>query len=559
VYADTWDARDDLGRRLPDFTETGPPRTDRYVGLFYFLWLNMHTQTGPFDISRILAEHPNAMQDGKHPAWGPMGHFHHWGESVFGYYRSDDEYVFRKHAEMLADAGVDVVIFDVTNGFTYKQSYMALCRAFTEARADGVAAPAIAFLCAFGPRPEEVHELHRDLYGPGLYSDLWFRWEGKPLIMAFSTGVDPEVREFFTFRTPVPSYFSGPSGPDQWGWLEVHPQHVFRNEAGEAEQMTVGVAQNAVDDRLTAFSEPGSKGRSFRGGQHDTRPGAVNYGLNFAEQWERALEVDPQFIFITGWNEWVASRYESFADWNALVVFVDMFDQEGSRDIEPMKGGHGDNYYYQMIDGIRRFKGVRPQPLAGMPQSIAIDGRFEDWDPVLPEYRHHRGSTGHRNHPGWGELPHYVNTSGRNDVVSAKVDRDAGSLYFYVRTREALTPHTDPQWMMLFIGTGADPTDAWLGYDFVLNRSPAGDTLVVERSRGGWDWEIVGQAGFAYEGNQLELAIPRSILNLDTGQRLDIRFKWADNTGVDGDPVHFITHGEAAPGGRFAYRYQERP
>jgi hypothetical protein len=34
---------------------------------------------------------------------------HHWGESAFGYYRSDDPWVLRKHAQMLSDAGVDVI------------------------------------------------------------------------------------------------------------------------------------------------------------------------------------------------------------------------------------------------------------------------------------------------------------------------------------------------------------------------------------------------------------------------------------------------------------------
>jgi len=37
---------------------------------------------------------------------------------------------------------------------------------------------------------------------------------------------------------------------------------------------------------------------------------AVNHGYNFQEQWERALQLDPQFIFVTGWNEWIAGRYE---------------------------------------------------------------------------------------------------------------------------------------------------------------------------------------------------------------------------------------------------------
>ena len=58
-------------------------------------------------------------------------------------------------------------------------------------------------------------------------------------------------------------------------------------------------------------------------------------------------------------------------------AFPDEFSQEGSRDIEPMKGGHGDNYYYQMAANIRRFKGVgRPEP-SSSPVTITVDGRFD--------------------------------------------------------------------------------------------------------------------------------------------------------------------------------------
>ncbi|MDA0818436.1 MAG: hypothetical protein O2946_12830, partial [Planctomycetota bacterium] len=85
---DTWAATDGLGRRLPGFAECGPPRKDRTVAIFYFLWLGPHANGGPFDISKILAEHPGAMNDRGNPLWGPLGSPHHWGESIFGYYNS---------------------------------------------------------------------------------------------------------------------------------------------------------------------------------------------------------------------------------------------------------------------------------------------------------------------------------------------------------------------------------------------------------------------------------------------------------------------------------------
>ena len=36
-------------------------------------------------------------------------------------------------------------------------------------------------------------------------------------------------------------------------------------------------------------------------------------------------------------------------------VYVDLFSPEYSRDIEPLKGFYKDNYYYQMVNNIRKY------------------------------------------------------------------------------------------------------------------------------------------------------------------------------------------------------------
>ena len=69
------------------------------------------------------------------------------------------------------------------------------------------------------------------------------------------------------------------------------------------------------------------------------------------------------------------------------VNFVDEFNAEYSRDIEPMKGGHGDAYYYQLISNVRRFKGARALPQAGPERTIKIGNNFAQWQAMQPEYR----------------------------------------------------------------------------------------------------------------------------------------------------------------------------
>ena len=113
TFADAWPATDALGRTLPLHQEAGGRRADRFVGIFYFNWQASFTgppfnHTRVFDNTKLIAANPNK------PAWGPPGIPHYWGEPRFGYYRPDDPWVIRKHVQMLTDAGVDVLIFDVT-------------------------------------------------------------------------------------------------------------------------------------------------------------------------------------------------------------------------------------------------------------------------------------------------------------------------------------------------------------------------------------------------------------------------------------------------------------
>src|SRR5438067_2373780 len=150
-------------------------------------------------------------------------------------------------------------------------------------------------------------------------------------------------------------------------------------------------------------------------------------------------------------------------------MFVDEFNQEGSRDIEPMKAGHGDNYYYQLVDSVRRFKGCRPPFKSTGPKHIDVSGEFAQWNDVEPEYRDDLNDVAHRDSPGWNTVTRYVNTTGRNDIVACKVAYDDSFIYFYVKTTRDITAHADPYWMNLFIDADLDSTTGWEGFDFLVN------------------------------------------------------------------------------------------
>ena len=44
-----------------------------------------------------------------------------------------------------------------------------------------------------------------------------------------------------------------------------------------------------------------------------------------------------------------------------------------------MRGGHNDNYYYQLIDGVRRYKGAAPIPAPSETKTMDLQGDFAQW------------------------------------------------------------------------------------------------------------------------------------------------------------------------------------
>ncbi|SEA45644.1 hypothetical protein SAMN05660909_02036 [Chitinophaga terrae (ex Kim and Jung 2007)] len=554
-------ATDAIGRKLPTYQEVGKEKKDKFVGMFYWTWhYEQSKNLLPHNTTAFLEKHPDALYDFNHPAW-PKGIMNFWNEPLFGYYTNMDKWVVWKHAEMLSDAGVDMIMFDCTNGdLVWKSAYQNLCEVFTEARKNGMRTPQIAFMMAFGATPgskSAINQVYNDLYKPGKYKDLWFMWKGKPLIMAYPENItDPEIRNFFTFRPGQPVYNKGPQRNDHWGWLEIYPQHGFaKNDDGSFEQMTVGVSQNWTKaNGLNPMNARGAFGRSYTDKNgHDRRPDAYQYGLNFQEQWDHALKQNVQLVFVTGWNEWIAGRYDVWC--GQPNAFPDEFDTENSRDIEPMKGGHNDNYYYQLVANIRRFKGMPAPGKASPEKTIKIDGEFAEWQNVTPLFKAHKGSTLHRDADGF-KGTHYTNTTGRNDIVAARTARDKDYVYFYVETAAPLTPSSDPAWMRLFIDVDREKSTGWEGYDLVVNRVTPNGKAFLERSINGWNWQKVAEVEFKYNSNQLELRIPRIYLDA-AGRGLNFEFKWSDNMQEEGNIIDFLVNGDVAPAGRFNYLYQE--
>ncbi|CAF3546206.1 unnamed protein product [Rotaria sp. Silwood1] len=185
------------------------------------------------------------------------------------------------------------------------------------------------------------------------------------------------------------------NGRNKWPWIDNYPQGRGLNEDGQFEQTCVSVAGHPLMNIGCSYDGPI---------QHEPEQINPMIGTYFSQQWEQALKIDSLFIFVTG-----------------TTFFVDEFIQEYSRDIEPMLGEHQDNYYYQLVSYIRRFK----DDLCDIPS---------------------------RNHPQYGNQGgQLIDYSQRNDLERMQIAGDEINLYFYLRSYEPWIEENKLNWLFLNI------------------------------------------------------------------------------------------------------------
>lgn len=581
MLADTWVSMDDVGR-MTDTTNSTV--NDKKVGIFYFLWHDPNQHGGDGKIYNHTETYNTGGQEALTNVMtqGPLGFAHYWAEPYFGYYRSDDEWVIRKHTYQLVAAGIDFIYIDATNGLTYENTYETILRVWSKMRAEGHATPQIMFHCGNNDEiaPKSFAALWNNLYSTGRYEDLWFKYDGKPLIFlpkSLQNSLPKEQADFFTIRHSWANsrdswYRDNRHGAGCWPWADMYPQGPGLSPNREIEQMIV----------MSGFWANGSfgtnAGRSYsyhNGGQPGggafgfdlVNKGSSGLGIAFGEQFKYAMEQNPSLIMLVGWNEWWAGRWEAGAAVgqtvaNTYVVtddqqwtrhyYVDAFNPEFSRDIEPVKGVYNDNYYYQMAQNIREYKGSRQHLAAFGQRPIDMNGPQSQWDIVGPEYRDYVGDVADRDAMSYVGQIHYENKTGRNDFVVAKVSKNGSDVVFYAECADNITAPEGTNWMNLFINADGSYETGWYGYDYILNRTQNGQTCsIMKFLNHSWEMEEIGSAIYTVHENYIQIKVDANLLGL--GETFD--FKWADNSVDNGDIMQFIDLGDTAPNDRFNYRY----
>lgn len=545
-------------------------KNDRQVGIFYWPWIGQPYASGIYDASKILAlsNGLKLLTDFNHhdPDISPNGQAHYWGEPLWGYYNSEDEWVIRKQMQMLTMAGIDFIFFDTTNALIYANVFLKVCAVIDEMLKEGWNAPKVVFY-THSLSFQTVRALYKELYKPHRFPDTWYRVDGKPLIIAYTNPEDDlreaasrndtnykpgtlsdEILSFFHFMKP--QWPSDPVYPGGFPWVEwTFPQPLHTGSG----VMNVTVASHPMVPM--SFSLTRSDWLNWgRGWNPSTRLNVasdVERGTFFQLQWDHAIAMDPPMISVGGWNEWIAYKQP----YDGEYMLCDAIDKEYSRDIEPMTGGYQDAFYLQLITNIRRYKGVQEkQPEPNTPKKIDIQGSLTQWNDVKYIVRNTDHKFIARDAFGGSNTVRYSQAAPVNKLVEIRVIHDNDHIYLYLKGKGSFNDYDgNDNWMNIFMGTGKPSLKGWEGYEYVIGRKIGNNEVTIEKLEDGFKTSLVAKGKFSKANDVIQLSIPRSAVGLDNS--LEFYFKGAMGVTNYMDIMDYYKSGSAMPMGRLSYMY----
>lgn len=545
-------------------------KKDKQVGMFFWLWNGFHRmhnqQNDNYDATKILAKYgKDVLFKQDVPGVSPLYQFHFWGEPLWGYYDERDEWVIRRQMELLTNAGVDFIVFDTTNGWSYSDVYMRICKVISQMINDGADPPRIAFY-THSLSLMVINEVYRDLYKKNLYPETWYYLDGKPLIIGYTTPEDDmkeaasrgdtsynaynyrlssEILNFFTFK--FPQWPSEPFYANGFPWIEwkyPQPMHNGVMNVSVASHPMVPMSFSLTRDNWTNW------GRGYNVTTKKNVSADAEKGTFFQSQWETVFKNDPDIVFVDGWNEWIAIK----SPYDGEYMLCDAASMEYSRDIEMMKGGYNDAFYIQLVKNIRKYKGKSlTGEVSSTQKTIDINAGVSQWSSVNSVYKGVAQTSIARNHASAGN-PNviYKQAAARNNIQQVKVTRDSDNFYFLIECKSNITGSGE-EFMNLFIGTGELSDKGWNGYEYVINRSINGSDSTILKLKSDFSGTSVGTAKVNVTGKYMQIAVPRSAIGMEDSN--SFYFKVADNITDPADIMDYYVSGKSFPLGRLSYRY----
>lgn len=562
-------ATDDFGRvtYAVDGVKTDKSRD---VGIFYFMTLgSANNMSGIYDVSKIIEEY-GVEEFGKNSAISPADKCHIWGESVFGYYDSRDPWVIRRHVEMLTFAGIDYLCVDGTNGLLYFYVADVLLEILLEYHNKGWDVPKFSYYLG-GPDPasSDTPEYYYDMislksvyeqyYKDGKYDDVMYKVDGKPFVVIRESTENYLKTSSDSYLNMLGNYFS--FRHRQWpNESTIYDNAMPWMDWGYPQKIHNGAINVSIAQHVTGrFSDTeGSRGRGWNYETEENEHENFTKNINYENQWETALTNDTvENVFLTGWNEWTATKQTTDVPEHNGYLMCDTFNDEYSRDIEPTKTGDlKDNAYLQTIRNIRDFKYTPAQNYAIPVKTFSLSDYSEDlWNGTVT-FRDFTGDAIARDYQRYDGGAKYEDYSNRNDIDKIQVARDYKNLYFRIQTVNDITEYRqgDLRWMNLRINTSNSKNKDAMGYEYLLNSKILEDNKsIVLRAGTDGKYKEIGKSEYSVSGNVMIVKVPLSLLGLNAAE-CEIEFKVTDNVKTT-NLLEYYVSGDSAPIGTLNYKF----
>lgn len=557
---------DHFGR---SFSTISAFKKDRQVGMFFWPWIGQPYASGIYDATKI-ASMTNGLKiltdlNSYNPNISPNGQAHYWGEPLWGYYNSDDEWVIRKQMQMITTAGVDFIFFDTTNALIYSNVFLKICAVIDEMIKSGWNPPKVVFY-THSHSLETVRNIYKELYQPNRYPDTWYRVNGKPMIIAYTDPADDlkeaasrndnnyqpgelssEILTFFHFLKPQWPF--DPVYPNGFPWVEwkfPQPFHI------QSQVMNVTVASHPMVPMSFSLTRPDwiNWGRGWDPGTRQNIASNVDKGTFFQSQWDRAIAADPPMISVGGWNEWIAYKQP----YDGEYMLCDAANKEYSRDIEPMVGGYQDAFYLQLIRNIRRYKGMNEQAEPAEAKTIDLQGTLNQWNEVKYVVPNMDEKFMSRDAFGGARTVHYTQDAPVNKLQEIRVAHDIQNIYIYLKGKSKFSTYAgEDNWLNIFVGTGEPATKGWESYEYIIAKKINNNEASIDKISSTFSASNVGKAKFIQSNDVIQLSIPRSAIGLN--HEAKFYFKVAMNVTDPSYIMNYYKSGSAMPMGRLSYMY----
>lgn len=560
--------KDALGREVKRANNYNEDK--KLVGIFYSLWHGTH-ETGIYDVTKLESSEEgraSLLSVSNDNPDSPMGAFHFWGEPLFGYYDSADPYIIKRHLELFMDAGIDYLCIDATNNVIYEKATTELLSQVVAYLKAGLPAPKIVFYTN-SYSGTTVDSLYRAFYEPGEYSSAFLSIDGlKPLIIGITennnkasdmtkysgnssmlTYVSNAMQQYFDVRES--EWPNGDYNANSIPWMSwQYPQNIHT----ETGAVALPVAQHSHSAIYVSSCDP----ECSRGYNNLTKEVEEDWtrGRSFQDMWDSVItrKDNVSNLLCTSWNEWMAIKSSREVNGVNVSAFVDVYDEEYSRDMEMENGILKDNFYMQLLENSRKLNLSDYVSYDKPKASIQIGSdNAASWDKV-PTYGLLSDNAASRNHRGAVASTTYKDDSGRNDISAIKVAEDENNLYFRIECNENITSYIDGDegWMNILLETDST-LPSFEGFNYLINRKVVGNRASIEKSLGGYAFEKVGEADIHLNGKYLEVSLPRSIIGYYGKQELS--FKVTDNITKPSDIMDYYVSGDSAPLGRLKFGY----